>query len=185
MRQKGDLELLHQYQINPSRRLLQLFDDITMETVRTTASNLLTLDHTDGPITLLLNTPGGEWYAGMALYDLIRACKNHITILATGHVMSMGTVIMQAADERLVTPHCQLMIHYGNDGYEGEVRNFVAAGRESARQMKQMEDIYLARMKEKNSAYKPSQLRRLMELDQYMEAERFVALGLADKVVGN
>ena len=68
------------------------------------------------PINVIMNNIGGEVYHGMAIYDAISNCKNHVTIRVYGHAMSMGSIILQAADQRIMTRHSRIMIHYGNFG---------------------------------------------------------------------
>lgn len=182
---KEDIELLHEYGIYPRKRLVRLFTDIDEGSTMQTCDNLMALDQTDGPITLLLNTPGGEWYNGLAIYDTIKSSKNHITIIGLGHVMSMGTVIMQAADERLVSANCRLMVHYGTDGFIGNSKDMVEAGKETAFAQKKQEDIYLSRIHDKKPQYRRADLKKLLSVDTYLTPDEFVRLGLADKVVGD
>src|SRR5690348_4624772 len=62
------------------------------------------------PITIITNNPGGNWYHGMAMYDAIKNCKNHVTIHGYGYNMSMGSIIPQAADKFLLAPNAKFMI---------------------------------------------------------------------------
>ncbi len=105
----------------------------------------------DMPITIIANNPGGSWYDGMAMYGAIKACKNHVTIKMYGYAMSMGSIIPQAADERLIDPYCRFMIHYGYDGSAGHSKIFSKHGDEGKRINYMMEDIYLDRMLEKDA----------------------------------
>lgn len=68
----------------------------------------------DSPIIVHIQTDGGEWYAGMMIYDIIANCSIPIAIICHGNVCSMGTLIVQAADLRLIMPHCGWMIHDGS-----------------------------------------------------------------------
>lgn len=68
------------------------------------------------PIVIIMNNPGGDVYHGMAIYDSIANCKNHVTVKVCGHAMSMGSWILQAADQRIMTKNSKIMIHYGTDG---------------------------------------------------------------------
>jgi ATP-dependent Clp protease protease subunit len=70
------------------------------------------------PIRIILNSFGGCWYNGMAIYDAIRSCPAHVTIEVFGAAMSMGSIILQAADERVIHPNATIMVH---DGYETRV----------------------------------------------------------------
>lgn len=104
----------------------------------------------DKPITIIANNPGGSWYHGMAIYGAIKACLNHVTIKMYGYAMSMGSVIPQAADERVIDPYCRFMIHYGYDGSASHSKIFSKHGDESKKVNHVMENIYLDRMLEKD-----------------------------------
>jgi len=79
----------------------------------------------EDPITIVMNNPGGCWFSGMAIYNAIQACKNHVTIICYGQVMSMGSIIFQAADERIMSEDCDMMIHYGENGFFGNAKSFI------------------------------------------------------------
>jgi len=101
------------------------------------------------PITVIMNNPGGDWYHGMAIYDAIKYSNCHITIKVYGYAMSMGSVILQAADERIMMPNSRFMIHYGTDGIAGHTKIFEKWADESKRNNWIMENIYLDSMLEK------------------------------------
>src|SRR5690606_18287679 len=67
------------------------------------------------PITIILNTPGGDVYQAMAIYNTLRASPCVITIIGRGIIMSAGSIIMQAADKgrRILAPDSVFMIHEG------------------------------------------------------------------------
>lgn len=132
-------------------------------------------------IRIILNSAGGYWTHGMAIYDAIMACTAHVTIEVYGNCMSMGSVILQAADERIIHPNTTFMIH---DGYEGmsEVtpRTFEAWGKQSKLTRKRMYEIYSER-----SGKSVLYWEKKCSADFIMTAEEAVALGLADKVAGD
>ena len=97
----------------------------------------------DKPITIIMNNPGGDWYHGMAIYDAIKNSKCHSTIKVYGHAMSMGSIILQAADHRVMMPHSRFMIHYGYDGRYGHSKIFEKWAEECKRLNYDMENIYL------------------------------------------
>ena len=104
----------------------------------------------DKPITIIANNPGGSWYHGMAMFGAMESCKNHVTIKMYGHAMSMGSVIPQAADERLIDKRCRFMIHYGYDGGHGHSKLFEKWSDEGKIVNYEMENIYLDKMIEKD-----------------------------------
>ena len=97
----------------------------------------------EDPITIIMNNPGGDWYHGMAIYNAIKSCKNHITIKVYGMAMSMGAIILQAADERVFADDAEFMIHYGTDGYHGHSKIFEKWAEQSKKLNKKMEQIFI------------------------------------------
>ena len=65
------------------------------------------------PIHIILNTPGGLVSDGLAIYDLLKTLgrRTPINIVATGQCMSMGAIILQAANKRWATRHCSIGLH--------------------------------------------------------------------------
>jgi ATP-dependent protease ClpP protease subunit len=101
------------------------------------------------PITILMNNPGGDWYHGMAIYDAIKTSTCYCNIKVYGHAMSMGSIILQAADNRIMMPNSRFMIHYGYNGVNSHVKIFEKWADEGKRLNYQMENMYLDIMMEK------------------------------------
>ena len=133
-------------------------------------------------ITIKMNNVGGSYYHGMAIYDAIKACENNVTIIAYGHAMSMGSVILQAADKRIMMPNSRLMIHYGTDGYYGHSKNFSKIAQEGEATNNIMVDILIEKIREKHPKYTRQKLKQLLNFDTYLSAQETVDLGLCDEV---
>jgi ATP-dependent Clp protease protease subunit len=140
------------------------------------------LDATDGPITIRMNSGGGDCYHGLAIYDAIQACRNEVTIVGYGHIMSMGLVVLQAGDHRLLMPSTSVMWHYGSDGFEGHARDLERRAKESQRIRKLTDDILLAKIRERVPGYTAAKLQKRFEFDTFMSAQDAVDLGLADAI---
>ncbi len=146
---------------------------------------LLLLDQKDEPITIVMNNPGGDWYHGMAIYDAIKACQSHVTIKVYGMAMSMGGVILQAADKRIIAPNAKFMMHYGYMGMDStHAKIFENWAEESKKINKDMEQIFLLKMQEKDPKMKLSALKKMLDYDTVLNARETVELGLADAVLG-
>jgi ATP-dependent protease ClpP protease subunit len=105
----------------------------------------------DEDIIVIANNPGGSWYDGMAMYGAIKACRSNVVMFMYGYAMSMGSIIPQAADERIIDPYCRFMIHYGYDGNNGtHSKIFSKHGDETKHVNYIMENIYLDRMLERD-----------------------------------
>ena len=135
------------------------------------------------PIVIFANNLGGDWYHGMAVYDMIRASKCHVTIVAFGYACSMGSIILQAADTRIKAPHCVFMIHDGSESLSGHTKNVERWVAQSPVLRKAMYQIYRERMKAKNSKITIGQIERLCTLDTIYNAKQAVEIGFADWVL--
>jgi ATP-dependent protease ClpP protease subunit len=80
-----------------------------------------------------------------------------------GHAMSMGSIIPQAADERLIDKRCRFMIHYGYDGGHGHSKLFEKWSDEGKVVNYEMENIYLDKMLEKDEAMRQAGTENYLE----------------------
>lgn len=128
-------------------------------------------------VTIWMNNLGGFWCHGMEIYAAIKDSPCKIRMIGRGQVMSMGSVILQAADERLLTPGTEVMIHDGAEGFLGETRSFEAWGEFAKKRRKQMYQIYASKSNKPESFWA-----RKCAHDCPMTAEEAVKLGLADRV---
>lgn len=137
----------------------------------------------DKEITIIMNNPGGDEYDGMAIYDAIKACVNHVKIIAYGHAMSMGGIILQAADERIMSPNSRFMMHYGQFNTTGNAQDVYKWVEDNKKIDTWMEDIFLEKMREKNPVMDRKQLQEMLKADFIIDAHEAVRLGLADEVL--
>ena len=83
-------------------------------------------------LTFIINSPGGSVTDGVHLFDFIRdlsASGVHVTTVATGMAASMGAILTQAGDTRVIMPTASFMLHeaaFGAAGKTGEVEDRVA-----------------------------------------------------------
>lgn len=98
-------------------RDVYLIGDIEKDTARAAIERLREMAN-DGtrPITLYINSAGGNVTDGLAIHDSIRQIVNRgieVTVVVQGMAYSMGSVVLQAASDgrRLAQPHSWIMIH--------------------------------------------------------------------------
>jgi ATP-dependent Clp endopeptidase proteolytic subunit ClpP len=128
-------------------------------------------------ITIKMNNWGGDWWHGMAIYDAIKECPAHVTVMGYGYVMSMGSIIMQAADSRIMMPNANMMIHDGTEHLNGHCRNVEAWAAHAKKVRHIMYKIYADR----SGKSVPYWSKRCV-IDLILSAEEAVEIGLADKV---
>ena len=189
---RDDLSRFHEHDVHLPTRTIYLgseTDDENGESgvnavmVKKFIKNLRALDSASRrPITIVLNNPGGDYYHGIAIYDAIRACRSKIIIEVFGHAMSMGSVILQAADVRIMSENSSQMIHYGTLSYSGHSKTAIRWADQEKRINRRVEEIYWNRMLEKNKSTTLVNIKTLLEHDTFLTAQESVALGLADHI---
>ena len=100
--------------VDYDRRTVFIFGEINQDSSYKAIVALQALDRDDGEIRIILNSDGGGEADGYAIYDTILLCRNHISIDGYGSVMSIAAAILQAGDERRVSPNASFMIHNGS-----------------------------------------------------------------------
>jgi ATP-dependent protease ClpP protease subunit len=146
------------------------------------------------PILIHMHSIGGNWSDGMAIYDAISLCKSYITIVAYGQAESMSSIILQAADKRVLTPNSHFMLHFGSLDCSGDHLSAHNFARMDKRNTEIMLDIYStgclksAYFKEKYSDLNSEKVknylkRKLKDGDWYLNAKDAVHYGFADYVL--
>jgi ATP-dependent protease ClpP protease subunit len=116
----------------------------------------------DKEISIVMNNPGGDWYHGMAIFDSIKCSPCPTIVKVYGHAMSMGSVILQAADYRIMMPNARFMIHYGYDGRYGHSKIFERWSDEGKKVNHQMENIYLDSIMKRDDEQTPDVLEKVL-----------------------
>jgi ATP-dependent Clp endopeptidase proteolytic subunit ClpP len=179
---RDDALLLTDYRFDHT---LNFIGAVTDGTTQTAIERLHQFDVIDPKcdITITINSPGGSSVAGMALFDYIRylRSKGHkVTAIGMGWTASMGGVIMQAADVRVMTKGTWLLIHEGSiqiGGDQGKVDDWHDWGK---RVVAQMLDIYVERSGGKitREQFAESWKRK----DWWLSAEEALSYGFIDEV---
>lgn len=139
----------------------------------------------DQGITIILNSPGGVVTHGLAIYDAIKHCKNHVTIKAYGHAMSMGSIILQAADDRLMAERAVMMLHVGNDSVSGHAINVERWVEWNKKVLKEDEILFLSKIKQVKPRFTRDMVRKMLEFDKILSAREALELGLIDGVIND
>jgi ATP-dependent Clp protease protease subunit len=159
-------------------------DEVDSESVGRAIKNLLILDNiSSSPITMYLATPGGDYESGMALYDVIKKLNSAVTIIGIGKVYSMGTIIIQAATERLLTKHTYFMVHDGSFSISGDSKSAENWAENSKATRKTMYNIYYEKMVKINPNVTLREIEDMCSHDCILTAEQTAKLGLVDKVI--
>jgi ATP-dependent Clp protease, protease subunit len=134
----------------------------------------------DADIRLYINSPGGDAYAGFAIYDAMQFVKPDVQTYAVGMAMSAGALILAggAAGKRFALPNSKAMIHQGSGGFSGTPADIQIAAREILSLTRRYAEI-LAR--HTNRAV--DEVMRDIDRDRFLAPDEAVAYGLVDRVL--
>ena len=183
-RRQTDFDILIEHGIDIRGRTIYLQGEVDGDNINKFIRLLKYLDKTDGEITVILNSGGGDVNLGFAAFDAIKGCGNTVSVKVVGIAMSMGSIILQAADHRVMTKHSRIMIHRGQMDVSGHFNDVKRAVKENDEMDKLCLDIYFNKIVEKDPNFKLAQLQKMMDFDTYMSADKALELGLIDSVEG-
>ena len=134
----------------------------------------------DADINLYINSPGGEVYAGLAIYDTMQFVRPDVTTTCVGMAMSMGAIILAAGapGKRSALPNAKILIHQGSGGFSGQPAEIEIYAREVIALKRQAEEI-LAR----HTGQPLEKVAKDMDRDYYMTAQEALDYGIIDRVV--
>ena len=167
-------------------RDVYLVGDIEKDTARTCIERLRELanDNTR-PITLFINSAGGNVTDGLAIHDAVRHIISRgieITIIVQGMAYSMGSIVLQAASDgrRLVFPHSWIMIHEPAKwaGWQS-----TSAAAQHLERLKQMQDQIYKILSFRSGKPLRQIIRDTKRTDLYLDAQSALEYGLIDAVV--
>lgn len=141
---------------------------------------LAELEDVKGDIDLHLNTPGGEVFDGLTIYNALSQRKGLVRVSIDGLAASIGSVIAMAASpgELSIAKRAQLMIH---DGFTMAVGN-AADMRKLADQLDEQSDN-IAGIYSDRTGQPADYWRDQMRQETWYVGQKAVDAGLADRVV--
>lgn len=160
------------------------YDGVSAESIKPALAELgrWTRRFPGKPIKLIVNSPGGSVIAGLALFDYIqelRANGHHVTVVALGMAASMGGILLQAGDKRVIGKHAMLLIHEVSSGTSGKVSEMGDSLEFSNKLWDKLSKILAERSK-----LSPAQVKRKSyKKDWWLDAEEAVELGFADEIL--
>lgn len=95
-------------------RTIYINGEITAERTLIQIPALRIMDEEEGPVRVLINSPGGDSQVGVALFDTMKAMVNEVVTVNVSNAYSIAALILQGGDVRLALPNSELMIHNGH-----------------------------------------------------------------------
>jgi len=166
-------------------RIIFIGDQIDSHLVSSVIAQMLFLEKKDPDkdITIYINTPGGEVYSGMAIYDTMQHIKCDVCVIAVGLAASMGSVFLVwgTKGKRYALPHSKIMIHQpliSWGGITGQATDIQIEAEEMVKVKNMFIDLFV-----KHTGQKRDKIAQDMERNKWMTAEEALKYGIIDKIV--
>ena len=170
------------YSLLLRNRLIFLGTPINDQVANLTVAQLLFLNQEDrdAPINMYINSPGGQVYAGLAIYDAMQMISNPISTVAVGVTASFGTVLLAAGakGQRYALPHATIHLHQPLGGAQGQVTDIEIQAKEFLRLRTKLNEILM-----RHTGQTAEVIERDTERDFWMDSEAAVEYGLVDEVL--
>ena len=170
------------YSLLLKNRIVFVGTPITDQTANLIVAQLLYLSNedTDAPIQMYINSPGGQIYAGLAIYDTMQMISNPINTVAVGVTASFGTILLTAGTpgQRYALPHATVHLHQPLGGAQGQATDIEIQANEILRLRSQLNSILAYHTGQPEEKVKDD-----TERDYWLTAQDAVTYGLVDKVL--
>jgi ATP-dependent Clp protease protease subunit len=134
----------------------------------------------DKDISLYINSPGGQVYAGLAIYDAMQFVKPDVATICYGVGMSMGALLLAGGTpgKRMALPNSRILIHQPSGGFEGQASDIEIHARETLKLRDQIDAIYAH-----HTGKSKEQIREDQDRDRFFKAHEAQEYGLIDRVI--
>jgi ATP-dependent Clp protease protease subunit len=164
-----------------NERVVFLGSAIDDEVANLVVAQLLHLEAEDPEkdVCLYINSPGGQVYAGLAIYDTMQHIKPDVQTVCCGIAMSMGALILAggAKGKRMSLPNGRILIHQPTGGFQGQATDVDIHARETIALRARLDEMYAL-----HTGQAVEQVHDDMERDRYFTAEEARDYGLIDRL---
>ncbi|HEX9597857.1 MAG TPA: ATP-dependent Clp endopeptidase proteolytic subunit ClpP [Gaiellaceae bacterium] len=133
-------------------------------------------------IQIYINSPGGQVYSGLAIYDTMQYVKPDIQTTCIGIAMSMGAVILAggARGKRVALPNAKILIHQVSGGFQGQATDIEIQARETINLKRRLEEILA-----EHTGKPTEQVAKDMERDYFLTSQEAQDYGIIDNVIAH
>lgn len=163
-------------------RIVFIGEPITRESANLVIAQLLHLESQDPDkdISLYIDSPGGEVYAGLGILDTMNFIKPEVSTICVGMAASMAAVLLAsgAKGKRLALPNSMVLIHQPSSGVEGQQTDIQIVADETKYIREHLNQILA------DATGQPIEKINVdTERDNYLRAQQALEYGLVDRVI--
>lgn len=172
------------YSLLLKERIVFLGTAVTDASANLVVAQLLYLNSVDQKkdIHLYINSPGGNVYAGLAIYDAMQMIQAPVCTYAVGVTASMGTGLLASGrkGKRFALPHATIHMHPTSGGAQGYTEDVRISTREQERIQTQLFHLI-----GKHTGHTWKEIEAYFIRDRFLNAVEAKEFGLIDEVLGN
>lgn len=131
-------------------------------------------------VVVQINSPGGDFFDGQAIYNLLRLHPHQVTVQVLGIAASAASVIAMAADRIEMSPASWMMIHNTWMIVAGDRHEFAEAITIMAKFDQVSAELYAAR-----SGTKAAEITKMMDAETFLSGTEAIAKGFADATMSD
>ena len=165
-------------------RIVFLGEPVTRDSANLVIAQLLHLESQDPDkdISLYIDSPGGDVYAGLGILDTMNFIKPDVSTICVGMAASMGAVLLAAGakGKRLALPNSMVMIHQPSSGVQGQQTDIQIVADETKWIRQHINELL--------SDYTGQPIEKVnvdTERDNYLRAQEACDYGLVDRVISS
>ncbi len=170
------------YSLLLKERIVFVGTGINDQVANLVVAQLLFLDREDPDrrIQMYINSPGGQVYSGLAMYDAMQQISAPVSTVAVGLAASFGTVLLTGGRKgmRYALPHSTIHMHQPLSGAQGQITEMLIAVNEGLRLKTLLNNIFV-----RHTGQDLATIERDLERDVYKSAQEAVEYGLVDAIM--
>lgn len=173
----------------PQERIICLNGPIDDTVSAAIVAQLLWLesDAPEKPITMYINSPGGEVSSGLAIYDTMTYIQSPVSTVCVGAAASMAAILLLGgeAGKRYALPHSSIMVHQPLGGTKGQASDIVIYATQIQRIREQVNEIVRRHLNTAlgSEKYDSQAVNDMMERDKYLMADEAKEAGIIDEIL--
>jgi ATP-dependent Clp protease protease subunit len=170
------------YSLLLKERIIMLGTPINDQISNLIVAQLLYLAREDPtkPIRLYINSPGGQVYSGMAIYDTMQQIECPVSTVAVGFTASFGTILLTAGTVgmRYALPNATVHLHQPLGGAQGQASDIAIQANEILRLRRSLNEIL-----SHHTGQEIAKIEEDTERDFFLTAQEAMDYGLVDEVL--
>ncbi|KAL2169569.1 hypothetical protein VTG60DRAFT_5881 [Thermothelomyces hinnuleus] len=144
-------------------------------------------DSPDKPITMYINSPGGEVSSGLAIYDTMTYIKSPVSTVCVGGAASMAAILLIGGEpgKRYALQHSSIMVHQPLGGTRGQAADILIYANQIQRIREQINKIVQTHVNRAfgYEKFDMKAINDMMERDKYLTADEAKEMGIIDEIL--